>query len=78
MSAPVVKVGDVAVHVERLFAGPPREIRRGAIVRETRTQWVDDVGTRWSKATGEKVPQYLSPRYLMSAAEYDAARKVAP
>jgi hypothetical protein len=68
-----LRVGAEAVHVERLLAGGrPREIRRARIVRETKTQWIDDLGTRWRKSDGAKVPQYVSDRFLISVESFEA------
>lgn len=62
------KVGDEALHVERIpfaSAGAPRLICRVRIVRETATLWIDDGGTRYRKSDGAMYPQYVSPRYLV-------------
>lgn len=74
MTAPVLKVGDVAVHVDRILGGRPRQIRRATIVRETPTLWIDDIGGRWRKSDGRSVPDYMGCRFLMSAAEFEAAK----
>jgi hypothetical protein len=63
-----------AVHVERIGYGAPRFIYAVTVVRETKTQWIDDAGTRWRKSDGAMVPQYVSPRYLMTTEAYEAAR----
>ncbi len=67
VTAPALKVGDKAIHVER-FAGREREVLRVKIVRETQTQWIDDTGDRWRKSDGALVPQYFIPRYLVTVA----------
>lgn len=64
-------VGRLAAHVERYGGSGRRLIRVVKIDRETKTQWVDDIGTRWRKSDGAMVPQYIGgARYLMSEAEW--------
>ena len=73
MSAPSFKVGNKAVHVEFYGGTGRRLIRACAIVRETKTQWIDDIDTRWRKSDGAMVPQYSGgSRYLMSEAGWAA------
>ncbi len=62
-----VKVGDRLVHVERYGGSGRKFIRVSTLVRETKTQWIDDVGTRWRKSDRAMVPQYVGGyRYLMT------------
>ncbi len=66
MKPPDLKVGDDAIHVERLsWGGKDRGICAVKIVRETKTLWIDDHRTRWRKSDGAMVPQYVSPRYVV-------------
>lgn len=66
MNATLFKVGDRAVHFESYGGSGRRFIRVVTIQRETKTQWVDDTGTRWRKSDSAMVPQYSAgPRYLM-------------
>ena len=77
MSAPTLKVGDAAVHVERLFRSVPREILRVTIVRETPTQWIDSTGTAWRKRDGRSVQRLGCgnyERHLMTVADFDTER----
>lgn len=75
MSAPVLKVGDVAVQVERLFGELRHEIRRVVIVRETPTQWIDDLGDRWRKSDGRsnaRIGCGMYTRHLMTVPAFEA------
>jgi len=55
MSSTEIKVGTEVNHVA---IRPYRVIRRGKIVRETPTRWVDDCGSQWRKSDRCLVPQY--------------------
>ena len=74
MSAPVVKVGDRVVHVERI--GTNRRILETAIVRETAKVWVDATGWRWRKTDGAATPKRAGcgPRFIMSVIEFEASQ----
>lgn len=63
MTAPALKVGDRALHVER-WLGSKRVIREARIVRETKSHWIDDQGKAWRKRDGAMVPQYVCARFL--------------
>ena len=69
MANETIQIGADVVHVERL-CGTAREVRRGKIVRETKTLWVDDIGTKWRKSDGSMVPQYIAPRFIMTPSDF--------
>lgn len=69
-----MKVGDHAIHVERWGGGKPRAIVLVTIVRETPTQWVDSIGTRWRKSDLSRVHKnYTKDRYLMTEEAFKTA-----
>lgn len=77
LSAPDLKVGDTAVHVERYGGSGVRRKNEVTIIRETATQWIDRRGTRWRKSDGAMVPQYSAgPRFLMTVEAFKASQVV--
>ncbi len=71
MSGPSLYVGGAAVYVERYSMTGHKMIRVVTIVRETKTQWIDDMDRRWRKRDGAKMPQGAGGyRYLMSESEW--------
>lgn len=70
--APTFKVGDTVVHV---CTWPFRVIRTCKIVRETSTQWIDDIGSRWRKSDGERLMKGAERRAIISVEQAERETK---